>query len=309
MADRLYDRRARVTFASPTSTTKTTQTTGDIRVDYTTVTSDVLVVEAGEGGERPAGLRISFKVTKTDGKEPNTAEIVVTNLNDDSRGLIQKKGTKIILEAGYASTGVSRIWRGDARTVDNVRDGADWNSTIKGGDGERAYKLARVSESFAPGTQAGAILQYLANASGLQIGNTPDVVLNLTQSFDQGYVVSGQWAHEMDRFLRGTGYAWSVQDDTLQVLLPGQASTAEFPEISPDSGLIGSPEFGSPEKKGKPALVKFRSLLQPCVPGAKLVLRSRRYNGPVRVKKISIIGDTHGAEWYTDYEGVLLSTT
>lgn len=299
MADRLYDRRARVTFAAPSAT----------KGNFNQVVQDVLVIEAGEGGDQPAGQRVAFKVSKTDGKEPNTAEIIVTNLNDDSRGLIQKKGVKVILEAGYAETGMSRIWRGDARTVDNVRDLSDWNSTIKGGDGERAYRNARVAESFAPGTKAGSILQYLANASGLQVGNTPNVVLNLTQSFDQGYVVSGQWAHEMDRFLRGTGYAWSVQDDTLQVLLPGQASTAEFPEISPESGLVGSPEFGSPEKKGKPALVKFKALLQPCVPGAQVRLKSNRYDGFVRVKKVHFTGDTHSLEWYTEYEGVLLSTT
>lgn len=297
MADVLFDRRARVTFSTPST----------IRGNFNQVLRDELVVEAGEGGERPTGLRVKFKVEKTDGKEPNTAEIVVTNLNDNSRSLIQKKGTKIILEAGYASTGLSRIWRGDARTVDNVRDGADWNSTVKGGDGERAYRNARVAESFAPGTSASTILQYLANASGLQIGNTPGVVLNLTEKFDQGYVVSGQWSHEIDRFLRSTGYKWSIQDDTLQVLLPGQATTAEVPLISPDTGLIGSPEFGSPEKKTKTALVKFKYLLQPTVPGAKVRLQSKRYDGFVRVKKCSMEGDTHGAEWYTSVEGVLIS--
>lgn len=298
---KLYDRRARVTFSSPISTTS--------GANFVTTTSNVLVVEAGERGDRPPGQRIKFKVMKTDGKEPNTTELVVTNLNDDHRSLIQKKGTKITLEAGYASTGVSRIARGDARTVDSVRNDASWDSTIKCGDGERAFRNARVSESFAPGTQASDVLQYLANASGLQIGNTPGVVLNLTQTFDQGYVVSGQWAHEMDRFLRGTGYKWSIQDDTLQVLLPGQASTAQIPLISPETGLIGSPEFGSPEKKGQPALIKFKSLLIPSTPGAKVRLRSKRYDGFVRAKKVTMTGDTHGQEWYTEFEGVLISST
>lgn len=292
----LYDRRCRVTFSTPSDTAG----------NFKDVLRDELVVEAGEGGNHPAGLRVSFKISKTDGKEPNTAEITVTNLNDDSRGQLQKKGLKVVLEAGYNATGVARLHRGDARTVDHVRDKASWNTIVKCGDGERAYKHARVAESFAAGTGAGDVLTFLANASGLQVGNVPTVVANLTTRYDQGYVVSGRWSDEMDRLVKAIGYGWSIQDETLQVLLPGQATNGQIPLISVESGLIGSPEFGTPEKKGKPALVKFQSLLMPTTPGAKVHLKSERYDGDVRVKKCSFEGDTHGGPWFTSYEGVIL---
>ena len=284
----LFQRRVKLTLSAPVDAVTTKS--------YVQVTRDELVV---------TDLRVAFNIKKTDGKEPNTAEIVVTNLNPDHRGLVQKKGLKVTLEAGYQDTGLSRIFRGDARTVDPVRNGPDWDTTIKCGDGERGYQNARVNESFAPGTGAGDVLNYMASASGLQVGNVPSVLLNITTTFDQGYVVSGAWKHEMQRLMRAIGYQYSVQNETLQVLLPGQSTNAEIPLISPTSGLVGSPEFGTPEKKGKPALIKFRSLLQPSTPGALVHLRSAKYDGEVYVKKVTMSGDTYGGEWYTDFEGVL----
>jgi hypothetical protein len=293
MAD-LFGRRCRVLVSIPSSE------------DYHSTTLDELEINGGEGVDGEPGLRVAFKIEKSDGKEPNKSEVTVSNLSPDTRGRLQKKGVKLTLEAGYDATGVSRIFRGDVRTIDHVRNGADWDSKFKGGDGERAWRFARVSESFAAGAGAGDVLDYLANASGLQIGNVPTVIANLTVGYDHGYVVSGKWKDEMDKLVRSIGYVWSVQDETLQVLLPGQSSTAAVPLISPDSGLIGSPEFGTPEKKGKPALVKFKSLLVPTQPGARVHLKSERYDGNVRVKKVEISGDSHGGDWYTTIQGVLL---
>ena len=82
---------------------------------------------------------------------------------------------------------------------------------------------------------------------------------------------------------------------------------ALIPEISVDSGLIGSPEFGTPEKNGKPALVKFTSLFTVTQPGARVHLKSERYNGEVLVVKSQFVGDTHGRDFYTHYQGTLLS--
>lgn len=288
MAKQLYQRRVKVTLATPVSVA----TTGS----YTQTTSDVLSI---------TDLRVKFNIKKTDGKEPNTFEVVVSNMNLDHRNQLKGKGTKIEVWAGYQDLGLARLCRGDSRSIDPVRNGADWDLTIKGAEGERSYQNARVSESFAAGTGAGDVLNYLANASGLQVGNVPSVVLNLTKTFDQGYVVSGPWRAEMDRFLKGLGYRFSLQGDAIQVLLPGQSTNAEIPLISPESGLLGSPEFGSPEKKGKPALVKFQSLLRASTPGALVHLKSSKYDGQVYVKKVEHSGDTHGGEWTTTFEGIL----
>jgi len=76
-----------------------------------------------------------------------------------------------------------------------------------------------------------------------------------------------------------------------------------IPELSPSSGLIGSPEFGAAEKNKGP-VVKFKSLLDGRIkPGGRVKLNSLRYTGEVRVTKLSHSGDTAGGDWYTACEG------
>jgi hypothetical protein len=89
------------------------------------------------------------------------------------------------------------------------------------------------------------------------------------------------------------------------VLAPGETYGPEIPLISPATGLIGSPEMGSPEKKGKPSLLKFRCLLRPLTVGGRVHLQCLRYDGEVRIRKLEHSGDTHSGEWYTDVHGAI----
>lgn len=305
MADeKLYGRRVRVLVSAPSS------------ANYHEFTTTDLEINGGEGGAADPGLRVTFKIELSDKKEPNTSEIVIYNLNKDSRALCQAKHAKVTLEAGYEASGLSLLARGDLRIGDSKREGADWVTTLKIGDGERAYRNARVKQTFAAGTTGGDVLRYLAGQSGLQQGNIPDVLADLIKTYDSGYALSGKWSEEMDRFCKGIGFRWWTQNQTLYVALPDAPLhdplnkgkplvSTEIPEISVDSGLIGSPEFGTPEKKGKPALLKFTALLRPVTIGALVHLKSAFHDGDVRVKKASFVGDTHGLDWYVNYEGVL----
>jgi hypothetical protein len=295
VAQSLYGRRVRVTIAVPVSTPG----------DFKGVTTDTITVGGGDDSTTPS-LRVVAEIHKDLQKDPNNSELTIYNLSPKTRGSLQTKGVKVTVEAGYAATGVSRIFIGDARTVDHVREGVDWLTKIRLGDGERSLRFARLSRSWSPGTGAGDVLRDLANATGLQVGNIPDTVANVTVGFDQGYSVQGPVMRSIDRLAKSIGYTVSVQDQTLQILLPGHALDAEVPEISPTTGLIGSPQTGTPEKKGGPALVEFRSLLQPTRPGAKVHLKSARYDSDVRVKKCSFLLDTHSENWYTDFKGTLI---
>lgn len=297
MGDFLFDRRCRLTIANPVSTPN----------DFQNTTTDVIEIDGGvTDDEAVAGMRVKFKITKTLKKEPNTSEIVVTNLSPDRRKSLQQKGVKVMLEAGYRDTGVAKIFSGDVRSVDHIRDAANFDTTLKLGDGERAWNFARVAESFSPGTRAADVFKSLAKATGLDLGNVSDVANGISAQFDQGYCASGSAAREFDRIVTSLGLTWSTQDGILQVLDPDGTLDAPIPEITPDSGLVDSPEMGSPNKKGKPTLVTFKSLLQPVKPGGKVKLRSERYDGNVKVKTVVYEGDTHGGEWYVTIAGEVL---
>lgn len=298
MAEQLFGRQLRLLLSIPVKTPG----------DFNSVTTDVLEINANTDGiiNNIPSLRVQFKITKTLEKEPNTAEITISNLSEARRASLQSKGVKLDLSAGYVSTGVSRLYVGDVRTIDHVRNGTDWETVIKSGDGERSYQFARCQESFAPGTSAGAILSFLADQSGLALGNTSDVVNTLnSRMLDQGYVVSGTVQQALQRFTKSFGLTYSIQNGTLQFLSKDTSLNSEIAEISPATGLIGSPEMGTPEKNGQPALLKFTSLLFPVYPGVRVKLTSKRYNGVVAIRKVEYSGDTMGGDWNVTCQGVI----
>lgn len=262
--------------------------------DFKTVVSDVTEI---------TDLRVRFKVKKNGGTEPNTAEVTITNLNIP----IQKKGVKFILQAGYEDVGISQLFIGDVRTADRVRDGADWNTTLKSGDGERAFRHARVNESFAPGVKIPDVVKTVAGKLGLSLGNLDQKIPNITGQFNQGYVAHGPASVELGKALAAAGYQYSIQDEQLQILKADEGTALMIPDLSPQSGLIGSPEFGTPEKKGAKPLLKVRCLLNGNIKlKCQVFVRSSRHNGPVRVEHLEHTGDTAGGDWYTDFEASVL---
>lgn len=292
----LFDRRCRITIVSPSSAPN----------NFGGSTSDILTIDAGASNNKAiAGQRVSFKITKTLKKEPNTSEIIITNLNPQHRANIQKKGVKIGFEAGYKETGVKQYFSGDVRTADHVREGADWNSTLRLGDGERAWQFATVYESFSPGTPIASAVQKIAQSMGIGTGNLSSQLSGFQGIFDQGWAAHGSARRMLDQILRANGYTWSIQDGELQILTPDGVLDMPVPVVSQSSGLVGSPQMGTPMKAGAPALLKFKSLLFFTRPGARVQLKSERYNGLVRVVTAVFTGDTEGGEWYTEISGTI----
>ncbi len=249
------------------------------------------------------GLRVQFKVSKSLDKHPNTCEVSITNLSAKTRKDMQAKGARVIVSAGYKDT-ESQIFAGDARYIEHVRMGPDWVTKVQCGDGERAYQNGRVNGSWGPGTSIVDVLKSAAKSLFVDPGNLNQKVTNLSQQFVNGYAAQGKASVELDKVLAPTGYEWSIQDGRLQLLRPGETTTDSVVELSPTSGLIGSPEHGTPDKKGGPATIKIKSLLQASIkPGGKVVVNSAEYRGAVfRVLKVEHRGDTAGGDWYSEIE-------
>lgn len=253
------------------------------------------------------GLRVQFSVEKTLTKHPNTADVKITNLSESTRRQMRKKHAKVVLSAGYDDT-IARIFSGQARTTDHARQGPEWETHIQCGDGEVQFRFSRVSESYGPGAALGDIITSLGRSMGVDLGNVREQVEaggfrgNVDQ-FAQGYVAHGRASTELDRILRTAGFEWSIQDGALQLLKPGQTSKRQAVLLSPETGLVGSPEHGAPDKKGKPSVMKCKSLLQPSiVPGGRVELRSQNVQGQYRVEKVKHTGDTAGGDWYSEVE-------
>jgi hypothetical protein len=251
-------------------------------------------------------LRVQFKVTKTITKEPNTAEIQVFNLAESTRSRLQARGTRVILLAGYDKDmpKLPQVFSGDSRTIDHVRQGADWITKIQCGDGERNYRFAMVNESFKPGTPITEALKKAVTAMALDPGNVPQKFGNIVSEYVSGYAMQGKASAELDSILSGQGLEWSIQDGRLQVLAPGETTTESAILVNAQSGMLDSPEHGSPEVIGKASVLKVKMLLQALAkPGRQMNVKSLNVNGFFRMEKISHSGDTFGGDWFTNIEG------
>jgi hypothetical protein len=247
-------------------------------------------------------MRVAFSLEKTIKAEPNKGEITVSNLAEATRAELQRKPLAVRLEAGYDGE-LERLFVGDARYVQSKRDGASWLTMIQLGDGERSYQFGRVNRSFRRGITVGAAIREVASAMGLPV----TVNANLTEldqkQFVSGLTLFGPGRRELTRLLQPHGREWSIQDGRLQILTAEEARFDQAVLVSQDTGMIGSPEFGVPEKKGgKPAL-SVKMLLYPgLTPGGRIQVVSNNINGLFRIEKVRHSGDTHGEEWYSEIE-------
>lgn len=269
-------------------------------------------------------LRIQFKVEKQLYTPPNTADISVTNLSGDTRKKLQQFGAVVILEAGYSDqqffnptdgqNHLPTLFMGTARTIDHVRKGAEWVTRIQCGDGELAYRYAQAQGSWAPGTSyakvAGDIAEQL-KPSGI------DVQQFLTQlqagqitfpepQFPTGYAASGNALQELIKLLGTKGWAVSIQNGQLQAVAPGGRNARAAPLISQNTGMLGSPEHGTPDKNGLQSVLKVKSLLLPQLgPGDPFVVQARANSGSYVAQKVTHSGDSHGVgddSWSTEIE-------
>lgn len=253
---------------------------------------------------RIEGLRVSFKIEKDNKPQPNCAEVSITNLSEKSRSSLQAKGVRVILQAGYAGN-FGQIFSGDVRYASHTREGANWVTKLQCGDGERAYQFARISESYKSGTTLGAIVTKTIEALQLDPGNAKEKLASLSAQFVSGYTQHGKASTELTGLLEPIGFSWSIQDGRVELLGPTDTLKGEVVVLSPSSGLIGSPEHGTPSKKKSAGTVKLKALLQSTIrPGSRIVVDSATVKGTLRVERLVHAGDTHGQDWYTEMEAV-----
>ena len=261
-------------------------------------------VELTIGRVRVGPLRIAFRCKSDLKGDPNTAEVRIWNLAPETRARLQEPKQAMLVMAGYEE-GIGQIFLGETREVTHQRDGADLVTTVLAGDGDLALR-SRVNLSLAAGARVGDALEKMASNLGVGVSGAVDKLRNgdirggLTQ-FVNGAAISGNGWKEFERLIESTGLEASIQGGQLQVLERGKATQDDAVLLTPETGLIGSPE------PGQDGLVKVRSLLQQGIfPGRKIKVESISTSGLFRAITVEHSGDTHGPDWYTDAEATPL---
>ena len=237
------------------------------------------------------GLRITFNITKTRRSSANSATITVYNLAERNRKRLQAKGTALSLLVGYGGA-MQLLYSGEVNHGKVMWAAPDWISEAECLDGQGALRTGTLSRTWPTGTPRLLIAQTLAaSLTGLALGPVeagPFVgVTNAPLS------VSGSSRKSLDRLAAAWGFTWSVQDGTVEFRTDGGLGSglATAPLLSPQTGLIGSPEWTDDG-------LSVRCLLTPAIrPGGRVIVKSRTANGVFQVESVQHSGDTHGNDW------------
>jgi hypothetical protein len=274
----------------------------------------VTIGPPGQEGKVWTGLRVRFHVHKTADAQPNKLELRIYNLSSDARHFIENgakaKGSAsyaVIIQAGYAaevSAGslpvifTGRLELGDSGTRgkhNHHHQGADWVTECKATDGGHITRNIVISKSFGPGTAEATIINDVAKAMGVTVGKIKGLP---KRNANHGRALSGTAAAELDRLCRTHGLRWSIQDGVLHILPPGSAINPTAFIISPDTGMIGSPQR---TERG----LKVVTLIQGAItPGRLIDVRSADVKGIYIAEDVVQEGDTHEKPWYTTIEAI-----
>lgn len=247
-------------------------------------------------------LRMRVTVEKHVDSEPNTATVSVTNCAPTTRSDLQYKPLIVRIDAGYDGE-LRHLFTGDLRWGRSQLEDTEWDTKLQLADGDRAYKHARVSRSYKPGTQVVTALREAAAAMGLVLDSRVLASADLQAQFASGRTLQGPARDELTRLLAPYGYHWSIQNGRMQVLKDDQVRQDEAILVAEETGLVGTPEFATPTKSGKAPTLTLKMLLYPeLTPGGMIQVRSKSVDGIFRVERVTHTIDTHGDEFESEIE-------
>lgn len=252
-------------------------------------------------------LRISFQVIKTDTESANTASINIYNLAIDSSSKIGRKGNIIALRAGYEDEGVKSLFFGVVTKAVNRKTQTEVILEIECFDGIENIQEKLISISYGIGTPAQQVFNDIVKAFGLPVTNTG---FTITGQYTNGYSFVGKAKDALTEVLKKSEYTWTIQNQQLVIIIPGQSVQRTGLLISPKTGLINSPEFledvdDKTITEDTPKRLRIKSLLFPQLfPGAEMQLESSIINGTFRVEKADAKGDNWEGEFTTELEVV-----
>ena len=252
------------------------------------------------------GLRVEFRVHRSHTKHPNQCDITITNLASRSRTDLETKPLLVQLDAGYENDALRLLYTGDLRFGMTEQKHPNWETLMQLGDGDCMHRWARVNKSYAAGTSVRTILRDCARSMGFELPKYLDSDPALDRSFAAGRTSHGPSREEMTKLLAPFGYTYSIQNGVLQVLRADAVTPGTAIPIGEAYGMIGTPQFGSPPKSGKPPHINVNMLLYPeLLPGHTVQLTSKVKNGLFRIETVRHEGDTHGTgeqSWTTQIE-------
>ncbi len=262
-------------------------------------------------------LRVNFEITKSILSYPNVCRLTIYNPNQETLSAIQKKYTKIVLNAGYEGD-VRLLFKGEIRNVLQSRNGVDRLVTLYAGDGEKDWQNATFNRTFSENvTIQSAVSEVLKTFKDVTVGTVEGV----PQVADKllGQSISGASKDILDMFAEEYGFNWSIQDGEVIIVPEDQAlDTNEAVLVTATTGMIGTPivtEIGAdvttlldPRLLPNKAF-KIESVNSEVQLGNLFFREARRTSaeGTYKIQEVTFKGDSREGDWTSSVKGVILN--
>jgi hypothetical protein len=199
-------------------------------------------------------FRIQFEITKTIGRTPNSAKILIYNLTPDHEAQVGEEFTEVALSAGYArSGGALLIFRGNIRRVFRYRQVADQITELDCGDGDKDFNNSTLNVSLAAGTSTSHMVDKIVGSFDTTTRGA--IMIDDTKRI-RGRVLTGNSRDTLDGIAADSNAHWSIQDGELQIVPVDKNLPDEAIVMRSDTGMVNAPELSD---KG----IKVRCLLNP----------------------------------------------
>lgn len=226
-------------------------------------------------------LRCTFNIAKTIQMEPNSSEVCIYNLSAKTENHIMMNGKRVTVEAGYEGSQFGLIFDGDIlQTIREREDGTTFKLTIIALDSDRAINFDIANFSIAKGQTARSIVDHIVNKAKnpVNMGSISEQLEG--QTLPRGKVLFGKSSDYLRQIAKGNKLHYYMDDGSLNLISLDELPKDEIFELSPKSGLIGTPEQSDYGISGK------------CLLNPQIKLNSLIHvdNSLVRAKRINISG-------------------
>lgn len=272
----------------------------------------IIVAEKGTNGIDITGLKCSFSIEKSMSTTPNKSTVSIYNLSAKTQNFILSSAKRIIVQAGYEnSEQFGLIFDGDIiKAVKRGDQSIDKVTEIIAQDGDVFLNGGFISASYSSGQTTESIINQMAGVADedMAMGSVSNNLKGTKLA--RGKAIFGQPKDYAAMLAKTEGALFYVNDRKINLVKPNDLPEGEIVDLSPSSGLIGTPEQSD-------SGIKAKCLLNPLLNVNKLVYISNEYvqetseigkspltTGVYKIIKLKHTGDTRGSNWYTEFEGI-----
>lgn len=240
-------------------------------------------------------LHVSFSIEKSGATSPNDAKVQIWNLAPKNLSILEEKNCIVELKAGYGNS-MALVLAGNVSSVITTMDNADRLTEMQVVDGLAELRDTVISVSINGKVNCKDVYKRIASKMGVSVVFAKDLSF---KTLPNGFSYVGKAKNALHKMAKCCKHKWTIQNQVLQITLPGRPVSTRGYLLSSDTGLIGIPKrisigSGKEEKTGW----EVEYFLNGAINVNDVVeVRSSMTSGYFLVHKITIDGDNMEGDW------------